>query len=450
MKTTLSETFLTQAFRELEEANRRFLGHYPGDRGDRQPIHTLYGGAQLYRAETTEKIGELARKHFAEYAPDAKALKQAVEGKGSEALWKTIYTRVTDRLQVCAVEDFRIDFEDGYGNRPDAEEDQTAAFAAGEVAKALRDKKLPPFIGIRIKPFTNELKRRGARTLDLFLSTLLEATGGALPAHFVITLPKVSIPEQTTAFIRLLEQMETAHRLPAGTLKIEIMVETSQAIIGRDGVIPLPAIFAAAQGRCRGAHFGTYDYTASCDITAAHQRMDHPVCDYALFTLKNALAGTGIWLSDGATSIMPVPLHKAPEGKKLSAKQKKENRDSVHQAWRTSFGHIQHSLVNGYYQGWDLHPGQLAIRYAAGYAFFLEGLPQASARLKNFMEKAAQATLVGDVFDDAATGQGLLNYFLRALSSGAITEKEIQATGMTLAEVRTKSFAAILKGRRKV
>ena len=57
------------------------------------------------------------------------------------------------------------------------------------------------------------------------------------------------------------------------------------------------------------------------------------------------------------------------------------------------------------------------------YAFFLEGLDAASTRLRNFVDKAAQATVVGEVFDDAATGQGLLNYFLRALSSGAITKR---------------------------
>jgi hypothetical protein len=229
---------------------------------------------------------------------------------------------------------------------------------------------------------------------------------------------------------------------------MEIMIETTQAIIDSKGFIALPAIFAAAEGRCRGAHFGTYDYTASCDITAAHQRMDHPACDFALHAMKVSLAGTGIWLSNGATSIMPVPIHRAEAGKSLSREQLSENIASVHHAWKTSFDHIMHSLVMGYYQGWDLHPGQLGIRYAACYAFFLEGLPQASLRLKNFMDKAAQATLVGDIFDDAATGQGLLNYFLRALSSGAITEDEITATGLTLAEVRTKSFAAILKGRR--
>jgi len=104
--------------------------------------------------------------------------------------------------------------------------------------------------------------------------------------------------------------------------------------------------------------------------------------------------------------------------------------------------------VNAYYQGWDLNPGQLPTRYAAVYAFFIEGLAPATERLHNFIQKAGQATLVGDVFDDAATGQGLLNYFIRALNCGAITEEEALATGLTLAELRSRSFVKIMKGRR--
>ena len=64
------------------------------------------------------------------------------------------------------------------------------------------------------------------------------------------------------------------------------------------------------------------------------------------------------------------------------------------------------------------------------------------------MEKAARASLFGDVFDDAATGQGLLNFFLRGIACGAITEVEALATGLTLEEIRTRSFQKILEARR--
>jgi hypothetical protein len=207
----------------------------------------------------------------------------------------------------------------------------------------------------------------------------------------------------------------------------------------------LPRLLDEAQGRMVGAHFGTYDYTAGCDITAAHQRMSHQACDFAKHLMKVSYAQTGIALSDGATNIMPVGPHKAP----IDDAQKAENVAAVHAAWRLHASDVRHSLVNGFYQGWDLHPAQLPTRYGAVYGFFLEGLAAASQRLKNFVDKAAQATLVGDVFDDAATGQGLLNYFLRGISCGAVTEDEATATGLTLEEIRGRSFVKILEGRKQ-
>jgi hypothetical protein len=161
------------------------------------------------------------------------------------------------------------------------------------------------------------------------------------------------------------------------------------------------------------------------------------------------LAQSGVQLSDGGTNIMPVPLHTAAAGKPLTALQQGENRDAVHRAWKTHFDDVTHSLVNGYYQGWDLHPAQLPTRYAAVYVFFQSARPAATVRLRTFIEKAAQATLVGDVFDDAATGQGLLNFFVRGLSSGALTIEEAAQTGLSQEELQGRSFMKILEIRRK-
>jgi hypothetical protein len=230
-----------------------------------------------------------------------------------------------------------------------------------------------------------------------------------------------------------------------------MMIETTQSIINHSGAINLPLLLAAARGRCIAAHFGTYDYTASCNITAAHQHMTHPVCDFAKHMMQVSFAGTGLWLSDGATNIMPVAPHRAQEGTTLTPEQEDENRRTVHRAWRIHYGHVRHSLTGGFYQGWDLHPAQLPTRYAAVYAFFLQSLDAASERLRNFVEKAAKATLVGDVFDDAATGQGLLNYFLRAINCGAITEEEaLQRSSLTLSELRSGSFVKILNSRQNL
>ncbi|HVZ72949.1 MAG TPA: phosphoenolpyruvate kinase [Polyangia bacterium] len=431
----------------LADANRAFARAYPGDSPARQPIHTVYGGAHLYKAETTRRLGELALRHMTTYAPDAPTFAEAVGfAHATDPLATTVYERVVAKLKREPVEDFRIDFEDGYGARADADEDETAVAAAREVARGLAEGLLPPFIGIRIKSFGAEWQARGARTLELFVDTLLASTSGRLPENFVVTLPKVQIAEQPRTLVRLLEGLEARHGLPAGSLRMEIMIETTQALLGRDGRSPLPEFLDACEGRCRGAHLGTYDFTASCNITAAYQVMDHPWCDLAKGLMMLAYAGTGVFLSDGATNVMPVGPNR---GDALTAEQAQQNRAVVHAAWRLSRRHIRHSLEGGFYQGWDLHPGQLAVRYATCFGFFLEGFAAAAERLRNFVEKAAQATLVGDVFDDAATGQGLLNYFLRALNSGAIDAADLEQTGLRREEVALRSFAKILATRRE-
>jgi citrate lyase beta subunit len=448
MRQSLDSELIEPVRATLREANRDFTRSYPGVSSLRQPVHTVYGGAQIFSAQTARKMSEQALNALHTYAPNGPALARALGQDGTnEALWSKIHARVVEKLKREAVEDFRIDFEDGYGVRPDAEEDGHAKSAALEVAQGMKGGTLPPFIGIRIKPFNDENCIRSIRTLDIFLTTLLSETGGKLPPGFVVTLPKITITEQSHALTQLLAKIESCNHLPPNTLKFELMVETPQSILGKDGRSPLREFVEAGQGRCIAAHFGTYDYTAGCDITAAHQTMSNPVCDFAKHMMQVSLAGMPIFLSDGATNIFPVGPHKATEGKSLTAAQALENETAVFHGWRISYRHIRHSLVTGFYQGWDLHPAQLPVRYAATYAFFLEGLEQASNRLKSFMEKAARATLLGEVFDDAATGQGLLNFFLRGMSCSAITEAEALGTGLTLEEIRSRSFLKILQGR---
>jgi hypothetical protein len=318
------------------------------------------------------------------------------------------------------------------------------------VAKGYKAGTLPEFLGIRVKPLTEELRGRSMRTLRIFLATLVEEAG-TLPEGFVVTLPKITVLEQVSVFAKLLGALERELGLDDGTLRFEVMIETPQVVLGADGTSLLPRLIPAAAGRLQAAHFGTYDYTASLGITAAEQRMRHPVCDFAKHMMQVAFAGTGVWLSDGSTAILPVPVHAAKDGRTLTDAERAENRAGIHAAWRLHADDVRHSLRGGFYQGWDLHPAQLVSRYAVLYEFFLAGLDAASERLKNFVAKAAQATLVGDVFDDAATGQGLLNYFLRAVQSGAISETQaVERSGLTVEELRGRSFVAILKARGKV
>jgi citrate lyase beta subunit len=382
-----------------------------------------------------------------EYAGDAATLAWVL-GIGPAAA-ERVYARVRDKLQREAVEDFRLDFEDGYGNRPDAEEDGHAASAAVEVATGAKNGTLPPFIGIRIKNLGDELRGRALRTAHIFIERLLKENGGRLPSNFVVTLPKITARSQVGILADAFDGIEQANGMPAGALRMELMVETPYSIFDERGAVALPSLVQEGRGRVTAAHFGTYDYTASLGITAAHQHMRHPVCDFARGVMQVALAGTDVALSDGATNVLPVPIHRASAGRVLSPEQLTENRSAVHRAWRHHYDDIRHSLTNAFYQGWDLHPAQLVTRYAAVYAFFLESLDAASERLLNFIAKAAQATLVGEVFDDAATGQGLLNFFLRALNCGAVSENEIEElTGLTLDELRSGSFVRIVQARR--
>ncbi len=474
MNLSITDIEKEQLLNSLKDANLKFQQIYPGDKPDRQAVHTVYGGANLFKSDTCNKLGEIALDNLLTYAPDFVTLTKLLEIDGHKELpndekkiaklikklekmeeakrkqhpaWLayTVYNKIIKKLQTEPVEDFRIDFEDGFGNRPDAEEDATAVNAANELAEGMNNKTISPFIGIRIKPFTEDLKNRGVRTMDIFLTTLLEKTGGKLPDNFIVMLPKVTIPEQVTTMVRLMEIIEKKNNLAAGTLKMETMVEATQIIMDDEGRNPLMKIIRAGEGRLIAAHFGTYDYTASCGITAKYQTMAHPVCEFAHHMTKVALGGTGIFLSDGATNVMPVAPHR---GDKLSAKQLKENRQSVHNAWRIGYNHSMHSLINGFYQGWDLNPAQLPMRYAATYNFFLSSMEDATHRLKTFVDRSAISTLTGDIFDDAATGQGLLNFFLKAMNCGAITEEEATATGLTVEEIHSRSFYKILQGRR--
>ncbi len=481
MNRSLTPESLKALDAKLRERHRDFAQIYPGPGNSRQPVHTVYAGAQLFHADSAQRLGNHALQSLDEYAPDfvtfAKAIgldgaselpdaREEIERlekyidsdpdtfrKESRAAWLalTIYRRVREKLGREPVEDFRIDFEDGYGNRADEEEDAHAVATARDLAAGAKAGTLPPFIGIRIKPFSEEMRARSVRTLDLFVTAMAEAGvgAGALPRHFYVTLPKVVLAEEVEALVEILERLEAALRLPSGWLRVELMIETPQSILNSRGESNLLALVHSANGRCAGAHFGTYDYTAGRNITAAHQHMLHPACDFAKEMMQVSLAGTGVWLSDGATNILPVPVHRAAKGgPALSAQQMSENRSAIHSAWRLHAHHIHHSLVSGFYQGWDLHPAQLPTRYAAVYAFFLGSLDSAAERLRNFIEKAAQATLVGEVFDDAATGQGLLNYFLRAINCGAVTAAEAQVlTGLPIEDLRLGSFAKILESR---
>jgi hypothetical protein len=430
--------------------NFRVAQRFHGESPQRQPVHTFNGGAHLFKVDTVPKLGAIAQRTLLEYAPDPETFADALGYTRDMA--ERVYPRILSKLSREPIEDFRIDFEEGFGEPSDAEEDRVAQQAADEVATAFAAHTLPRRIGIRIKPLTERHKRRSLRTFDLFLTRLLDRTENVLPDHFVVTLPKITSPEQVAALVSACQAFEYWRGLSGTPLRIEIMVETTQSIFAEDGRVALPRLVEHGHGRIVAAHFGTYDYTAACGILAGDQHLRHPACDFAKHVMQVALAGTGIWIADGATNVLPVGPHRASPEAPLTPVQLDENRRAVHRAWRLHADHVRHSHAGGFYQGWDLHPAQLPTRYAGVYAYFLEGLDAASDRLRHILQRAAATTTLPDEMrdDDAPTGQGLLNHFERALNCGAITEATaVERTGLTLAELHSKSFDNILVNRRR-
>ena len=435
----------------LARENAALARACPGDAATPQPVQTYYDGAHLFSADAATRLGAAALSALDEYAPDGKTLAEAT-GLGADQANQTpfaddIRRRVVEKLRAQPIEDYRIDFEDGYGTRPDDEEDGHAVSVAEAVAAGFEQGTLPASIGIRMKPLSKELHARSLRTLDLFVSTLARRLRRRLPPRFVVTIPKVMTAAHVGIVDRACGALERRLKLRPRSIGIEIMVETPQSILAVDGTSAMRTLVAAGRGRVIGAHFGVYDYTALSGITAAWQHMRHPVCDFARHLMQVALAQSGVRLSDGGTNVMPMPPHAPAQGRQLTRIEREENRKAVHRAWKIHFDGVTHSLINGYYQGWDLHPAQLPTRYAAVYGFFQSARPAATARLRAFVEKASRATLVGEVFDDAATGQALLNFFVRGLNSGAMTAEEGAETGLSRDEL-SGSFLQILEGRK--
>ncbi|MGW5661380.1 HpcH/HpaI aldolase/citrate lyase family protein [Streptomyces sp. NPDC003758] len=403
----------------LAPVDAELARRYPGDPGTRQPVHTVYVPGDVFAADTLRSWGDRALAALDEHAPDAASF-ASVLGLGDE-LAEPVHDRVRAKLEHEPIEDLRVDFEDGYGQRPDAEEDQAAARAARLIAQAYREGTAAPYMGIRMKCMEAPVRDRGIRTLDIFLTGLMEA--GGLPDGLVLTLPKVTYPEQVAAMVRLLEAFEKAHGLDAGRLGFEIQIETSQAVLAADGTATVARMIHAAEGRATGLHYGTFDYSACLGVSAAHQASDHPAADHAKAVMQVAAAGTGVRVSDGSTNVLPV----GPT-------------EQVHDAWRLHYRLTRRALARAYYQGWDMHPGHLPTRYAAVFAFYREGFQQAAARLARYADRTA-----GDVLDEPATAKALSGHLLRGLDCGALDTAEVtRATGLTRADL--EAFAAPRRG----
>lgn len=387
---------------------------YPGDSGARQPIHTAYVPADRFTPELPAAWGAAALA-----AAGGVSGLETLAGKLGLSQPGELAALVAAKLGSEPIEDLRLDFEDGYGDRGDEAEDAAAVAAAEQVAKAVAAGVAPPFIGIRFKCFEAPTRGRGLRTLDLFVSTLARA--GELPQGLVLTLPKVTTIAQVKAMVFVCEQLEAAHGLPAGRLRFEVQMETPQLILAADGTVPSAALIHAGAGRVSSLHYGTYDYSASLGIAAAYQSMEHPAADYAKNVMQVAIAGTGVHMSDGSTNILPLG-----------------DPEQVQAAWALHARLVRRHLERGIYQGWDLHENQLATRYLATYAFYREGFAAAALRLRNYVHRIESA-----IMDEPATAKALANFIRRGLVCGALTAEEITSQ----AEISLTTLEAIALAR---
>lgn len=367
--------------RLTEELDARLAGadadlarHYPGTRAGRQPVQTIYVPADRFAADTVTRYGEDALRAVDRH----EALFLELIGDDHDLL-----ARVRRRLERTPVDDLRIDFEDGYGPRPDDEEDAAVHAAAEALRTALRDGTAPAWSGIRFKSLERPTRHRGLRTLVTFVERLTD--GGPLPDGFVVTLPKVTSVDQVEAMVHAAGHVETVLSLEPGSLRFEIQVETPQSILGPDGTTLIARMVHASDGRCTGLHYGTYDYSAFVGIAGPYQSLDHPAADHAKAVMQAAAAGTGVWLSDGSTNVLPVGDEAA-----------------VRRGWETHLRLVRRSLERGFYQGWDLHPAQLPTRYAATFAFYRERLDRSS------------------VLEEPATDRALADFVRRGRECGAL------------------------------
>ncbi|MGW0158965.1 DUF6986 family protein [Mycobacterium sp. NPDC003323] len=417
MARRLDDAVLAGVDRRLSAADAELVSRYPGDDGRRQPVHTVYIPGNRYSATMPADWGSAALAAAAGAGGLDAVAAMVGTGSGSDCAPETLAALVQDKLTSEPIEDLRIDFEDGYspsdGTVDDATEDADVAQAIAALRLALDAGTSTPFVGTRFKCFEASTRKRGLRTLDMFVSGLVES--GGLPDGLTLTLPKVTSVDQVEAMVAVAGALEAANGLPDGRIRFEVQVETPQAILGADGRAPVAQFISAGQGRVSSLHYGTYDYSASLGIAAAYQSMEHPAADHAKNVMQLAVAGTGVHLSDGSTNILPVG-----------------DPDNIAMAWKLHARLVRRHLERGIYQGWDMHPAQLVTRYLATYAFYRGAFAPAATRLRNYVHQ-----LDSTVMDEPATARALANVIHRGSVCGALTADEIEtATDLSTITVR--------------
>lgn len=352
------------------------MDRYSLTKFQRLPVHVFYGGAHLFKQGVFAKMGRVAL---------------------ASPLAANLDPQVKHKLETEPIEDYRIDFEDGFGYRSEQEELATAATAGVEFFKAARAGELPLRVGIRLKSDC----RHARNVLTAFLKYAVE---GPLPKKFIVTQPKLEKVDEARRWREMLEHTEASFSLPGLTLRHEIMVERPAC------VRTLAEIAKVCENRLDAAHFGCYDYLSSIGVPYASQNLSHPYAVNARWAMHQVFSCLDIPVSDGAVPALPTSDDPAANQRALDEHSRE----------------VERGLTEGFYCGWDLHPGQLISRYQTLYRYFHAHLPQAKARYQQFLAGQTHARANGTQFDDAATVEGLLVFLRRGLSCGAFTAKDLE------------------------
>lgn len=376
MTSTLGAEQLRQLLAPLAAVDARLASDYPGG-VPVQPAHTCYVPADRVRTGEGRLWGEQARALLDAYAPDQTALEAAL----GRRLAAGTYEHLLRILHERPVADLRVDVEDGFGYRGDADEDAALTAAVAALAE-----EPTPSYGVRIKPFEGASVQRAVASLDLWLRSCRQA--GIAPG--VLTLPKVQDESQVSVALDVVQALED--RIGGPQLAIELQVETAAAVVDAVGRVTVPLLLAAGRGRVTGLHFGTYDYTSAIGLAPQEQSIDAPLADAAKDLLQLSAAARGVAVSDGSSNLLPIG-----------------GQAEVHAAWREHSRLVDRAMVRGLWQGWDLHPGQLVSRWATTVSFLAERLPEVQQRL------AGQRT---DVADEPATARMLRAFAERATALG--------------------------------
>ena len=203
---------------------------YPGDSLGRQPVHTVYGGAHLFtrrhraeagraRAARARRVrarrGERSPRRSARARADAAASRRRLRARratSSARAGRGLPHRLRGRLRQPPRR---------RGGRPRAAPPRARWRAGCARARCRRSS-----ASASSRSPTSCARARAAHARPVPDRRCVARRGGSCPTNFVVTLPKVTMPEQVAALVELFERSSGALGLAPGALRIEIMVET--------------------------------------------------------------------------------------------------------------------------------------------------------------------------------------------------------------------------------